>query len=211
MTTNYRDGHLHQVGPISLQFTGPTQWGPSGTATIAAREGVDFRLGWLIAEAIARTIAPTADLWTTKENDMELQQETGEERGWLRIDLTSDPAKLGNLTGWADKHFFASRLVTGAGHGQVVRPVLGYRTTDYHRAAFRLVGGPARQDTRREFVEVAGIFARSRNPALPADWEASMLARFAAADAAYEEVAAQRREIEEQDEVTAAARVGDAA
>lgn len=200
--TDYRDGQRHQVGPITLQFTGLTQWGPSGTATIAAREGVNFKLDWLLAEAIAHTIAPTADLWTAKENDMELQPETGEERGWLRIDLTADPAKLGNLTGWADKHFFASRLVTGAGRGQVVRPILGYRTADYHRAAFRVVGGPARQDSRSEFIEVADIFARSRNAELPADWKVSMLARFAAADAAYEEVIAQRREIDEQDDIT---------
>jgi len=200
MTTNYRDGQGHQIGPIVLQFTGLNEWGPSGVATIAAREGVDFKLGWLEAEAIAHSIAPTADLWTAKENDMELQPETGEMRGWLRLDLTSDPSKLGNLTGWADKHFFVSRLVTGAGHGQVVRPVLNYRTTDYNRAAFRVVGGPARQDSRREFIEVAGVFARSRNPDLPSNWEASMLARFEAADAAHEEIAAQRRRIDSEDE-----------
>ncbi len=199
MTTNYRDGQRHQIGPIALQFNGLNEWGPSGTATIAAREGVVFKLGWLEAEAIGHAIAPTAELWTAKENDMELQPETGEMRGWLRLDLTSDPSKLGNLTGWADKHFFVSRLVTGAGQGQVVRPVLNYRTTDYHRAAFRVVGGPARQDTRREFIEVAEVFARSRNPALPTSWGASMLARFDAADAAYQVIAAQRAEIEDGD------------
>ena len=68
MTTNYPDGQVHQIGPITLQFTGLTQWGPSGIATIAAREGVNFKLDWLIAEAIANTIATTADLWTAKEN-----------------------------------------------------------------------------------------------------------------------------------------------
>lgn len=198
--TDYRDGQRHQVGPITLQFTGLTQWGPSGIATIAAREGVDFRLGWLVAEAIVHTIAPTADLWTAKENSMELQPETGEERGNLRIDLTADPTKLGNLTGWADKHFFMSRLVTGAGPRQKAIPVLGYRTLDYHRAAFRVVGGSAQQDSRREFVELAGVFARSRNPDLAPDWEANAMARFDAADAAHETIAAQRREIEAEDD-----------
>ena len=199
MTTNYRDGQRHQVGPITLQFTGLTQWGPSGIATIAAREGVNFKLDWLIAEAIAHTIAATADLWTAKENSPKWQPETGETRGNLRIDLTSDLAKLGNLTGWADKHFFMSRLVTGAGPGQKAVPILGYRTVYYHRAGLKLIGGYAPQDSRREFIELAGIFARSRYPELPPDWEASMMARFDAADAIHKEIAAQRREIEDED------------
>jgi len=199
--TNYRDGRVHQIGPITLQFTGLTQWGPSGTATIAAREGVKFKLDWLIAEAIAHPIATTADLWTAKENSPKWQPETGETRGNLRIDLTSDPDKLGDLTGWADKHFFMSRLVTGAGPGEKAIPMLGYRTVYYHRAGFKLIGGYAPQDSRREFIELAGIFARSRDPNLPADWEALMLARFAAADAAYEQIAKLHREIEEEDEV----------
>lgn len=67
--TNYRDGREHRVGPITLRYTGLGDHGPTGIATIASRPGVAFKLDFLIAEAIARTIEGCADLWTAKEND----------------------------------------------------------------------------------------------------------------------------------------------
>lgn len=195
--TNYRDGQRHQIGPISLRYTGLTQWGPVGIATIAAREGVDYGLDWLIAENVAHIIALSKHLWTAKENSMAIQRATGVKRGNLRIDLTNGSTKLGDFSMYADKHFFLARLVTGARPGE--RAVRPHRTTDYRREAFRVEKGRSQQDSRREFIELAGLLARSHHPNLPADWEAEAMNRFWLADAAYQEIATQRRESEAED------------
>ena len=98
MTINYRDGREHQVGPITLKFMGLSEHGPIGVASISSRPGLAFKLDFAIAEAIARTIEDSADLWTAKENDTRLQAATGEERGNLRIDLTNDISMLGDVS-----------------------------------------------------------------------------------------------------------------
>jgi hypothetical protein len=206
MHIDYRDWQEHQVGPIILRFTGPGDHGPTGISSIASRPGVAFKLDYPIAEGIARTIEDSADLWTIKENDTRYQATTGEERGNLRIDLTNDKAMLGEaLSLYADTPFFMSRLVTGAGLHRIAVRAKGYRTTDYRRSQFRIQGGNAPQgDTRHEFVKLAGIIARLRNPDLSADWEASMLDLFWAADATYEGALAIHAAIEDEDHIATA-------
>lgn len=200
---DYRNGQAHRVGPITFRFTGLGPHGATGIATIASRPSVNFKLDYAIAEAIARTIEHSADLWTVKENDTRHQATTGEKRGNLRIDLTNDTELLGEpLASYADTPFFMSRLVTGAGLHRIAVRAKGYRTTDYRRSQFRIQGGNAPQgDTRYEFVKLAGIIARLRNPGLPQVWEATMLDLFWAADATYEAALDIHAEIEEEDEI----------
>jgi CheY-like chemotaxis protein len=216
VTINYRDGHPHQIGPISLQFTGLVSSGPKGVlmptgiATIASREGVAYGLDWLVAEAIAHIIAPSANVWTAKENSMALQRATGEKRGNLRIDVTNAADKLGPCAYLADKPIFMARLVTGAGPGEKANRTTRHRSTDYRRSAFRKGKGSAQQDSRREFIEAAAALGRYLRPDLiTADWEARAMDRFDAADAFHLEAAAINADIEAEDAVTTTSAEGD--
>lgn len=189
------------VGPLTTKdlHTGET---PVTLYEVATQEGTAFAIDKLLHQAIAFCINPTADLWIAYESDRELQPQTGEWRGWLRLELTTDLAKLAPLTGWAGAHFPFARLVTNAKSGQVPFPTVGYRTTNYQAEALRNRGGYAKQDTRDRFIQLCATLARHRNSDLAADWEAQAMVRFTAADAFHEELAALEKEIEGEDNPT---------
>jgi hypothetical protein len=167
---------------------------------VDTQPGSRFALDRLMHDAIAFCIDPTRDLWIAYESDCELQRQTGEMRGWFRLELTSDDAKLGQLGAWAGAHFPVARLVTDAGSGEAPVPAVGYRTTNYRRDALRKRGGYAMQSSRADFVALCALLARARSPDLPANWEALAMNRFKMADMLYEEVTAQRQEIEAEDD-----------
>ncbi|KQU01689.1 hypothetical protein ASG68_08160 [Rhizobium sp. Leaf453] len=178
----WRDGNTHKIGPLTLRYRLPEESMPSGECFIETEEGAAFRLDWMDAEALAWCIFPSADLWGAHANDPKLQS-SGSRLGWLRFKMTSDPTKLGSLTGWSGKVFQFSRLLFDAGVGEVVRPVGQSRTLDYRRQALRKVGGPASADTRTSFVHCCAAFAKHRNPEVDiAGWQQQAIARFHAAD-----------------------------
>ncbi|QDY99494.1 hypothetical protein FQ775_03405 [Nitratireductor mangrovi] len=139
-------------------------------------------LDWMDAMAIAFCIAPTAALWGAFDSDREKQLESGQERGWLRLELTSDTKRLGTLTGWTGKPFQVGRLVMDAQGGEKVTRRKGERTADYRRSCLTKTGGPAKVATRTSFIHACTALAKHMNPDLPANWADIARARWEAAD-----------------------------
>lgn len=179
-----RDGLPHTIGPLTLRFHHDGEGQATAELKIRSETAV-FQLDWLDAEAIAFCIAPSADLWTARDSDKELQKETGETRGWLRLEVTSDRRKLGALTGWSDKPFQMARIITDASAGQApIRWPKGPRTTDYRREAFRLVSRRQGKDTRISFVQCCHMLARASCPNLPENWPEEAAARLCSNESA---------------------------
>lgn len=210
MTTNYRDGQQHQVGPFTIQFTGLSDRGPTGIATIASANGRSYALDWPLAEAIVFCISPIQDLWNANESDREEQAGDGEAWGWVRVALTEAKAKLKPfldvLPPATGRRFFPlARLVTDARAGE--RPVRadGNRTPDYRASALEKEPDIASKgDTRKDFINLCERLARCRNPMLPPDWKARAKAAFAYADGVQELTAKVAAEIAAEDEIASA-------
>ena len=178
----WRDGRVHKFGPLSIQYTGPSDTGPTGICSITTEADV-YSLNWLEAEAIIFCIAPSANLWRAAESDKEVQPSSGENRGWLHLILTDSPGLLNELKLWRGKHFQFARLIMEAGRGEKVVRLGGERTTDYRSQAFEKRGSGAVEETLYEFIRCCAALARHRNPDLPATWEEEARRRFAAAKA----------------------------
>lgn len=194
-TSQWRDGRRHQVGPVTLQFLHTGDGLPSAVCGIETEERETYLLDYPDAEAIAFSIAPTADLWYATESDKEHQPETDEDRGWLRLYLTDDRTRLEEVPGWAGMPFQIGRLLLDAGEGEVISRS-GHRTTDYRRSALRKRGGNAKSLTRSSFIHCCAALARTRHPNLPTDWDRNARGLFWAADEAARQVAQLSNEIE---------------
>lgn len=188
-----RDREIHHVGPLSLKYLGAGSFGPEGECHIETADDL-FQIGWMDAEAMAFCIWPTADLWLASESDREVQPISGERRGWLRLTLTNDESKLGDLTGWKGREFQVGRLVMDAGERQVLSLTGKERTTDYRRTAFQVRGGAAKATTRTSFLQASAVLARSGWPDLGEDWAKEARNRWWAADETHAEASRQQKE-----------------
>jgi len=176
-----RDGALHSVGPLRFRFTGAGENGPEGECSVQTEE-CSFQISWMDGEAIAFCIMPTEELWGAYESDKEQQKLSGEERGWLRLELTSEEERLAGATSWAGEAFQINRLVMNAEEGEIIRRRAAGRTTDYRRSAFVRQAGYAKEATRASFIRASVSLARRHVPTLPDGWEQEAIARWQAAD-----------------------------
>ncbi len=177
-----RDGEMHEVGPLHLRYEGPGEHGPIGDCWIGTEEN-PFELSWMDGEAIAFCIRPSADLWQAYESDKEPTRR-GARRGWLRLKLRADKARLGRYGEWAGTPFQFARLSLNCIIGEKAKMLDG-RSRNYRRSNLRKQDGAAKEATRDAFIFICGLLARHFEPDLPTTWEDQARARWTAADQTY--------------------------
>ena len=151
--TNYRDGNVHEVGPLRLRYRQGRALQEEAECWIKTEGGTPFTLDFVYAEAIATGIEAFSDLFSASESD---KSKRGAKRGFLRLRVSENKRQFGELAS-SDKNevYQIGRLIMNAGPGEQVTPLnpndQGRR--DYRRTGLRLDPGAGREWTRSRFIE----------------------------------------------------------
>lgn len=156
---SYWDGNVHEIGPLRIRYSGDNPQGePVAECWINSEGGTAFYLDFWYAEAIAASIERFPDLFSATESDKGEPDEHGNRRGYLRLRVSQDKAKHGELAATeANEVYQVGRLVMNASAGQSVVPVdadtdKGRR--NYRRSGLKLEGDwVAERSTRTEFID----------------------------------------------------------
>lgn len=188
--TDYRDGRVHRVGPITLRYRGENIAGLEEMAcTIRTEEGAEYIVDFGYAEAFAHAFeALPPNLFSASESDKDKEvNEQGQRRGFLRFRASSDTRRHGQLAAVSRNEVYqVARIIADASDEEEVQPInfTDEGRRDYRRASLKREFSPrARTRTRVTFVD--GICSRIQK--LHGDEAAEamrrgLLARFAVAD-----------------------------
>lgn len=158
--TDYPDDEFHQVGPVRFKYSGIEE-SPTGDPIektdcwIKSEGETEFYLDYRYAKAIAKAIEPIANIFKAAENDKE------DARGDLRLIASIDLPLWGKLGGGKNEYYPLARIITNAKAKEAVKQMQSDDTgkRSYHRSNLKKVGGAAKKDTRKEFIE-KGIYPR---------------------------------------------------